>query len=391
MSGLKNKLPPSSKSFHHFEKKSIIGLENISNTLNRIEERLDSQRSFYERRLSELENNQEILKKQIYYYSEASMNDDKKSDFQMRCELFRRLPDATGVIRISQLATVKLMSELDSILRKNNIDYWFGYGSLLGAFIRKGPLPWDDDIDICLHRENLKKLIEILEHDDTYQITIVYDWYVKCIQYRFCPKNVKIPVFIDIGVWDYGVKRTDENEEKVQRIRFELMEELDRLKLPYWESRGVLPKPGSGFARQIGDDVFLEEWKDYNDKKIEKETSLIQNVFDKYVEKAKRNGLIVSRDKANSYIYSFDNLTIPNRRMIYEKKMIEPTIKIKYDRLSVSCPHDPKAFLDTCYNAWPYLPHDSSILGCSHSNSMLFRRPDIQEEIHKFIGKPLIK
>ena len=58
------------------------------------------------------------------------------------------------------------MSILDEIVRicqKENLKYYIAYGSLLGAVRHKGYIPWDDDMDIAMQREDYEKLLAILK------------------------------------------------------------------------------------------------------------------------------------------------------------------------------------------------------------------------------------
>ncbi len=71
------------------------------------------------------------------------------------------LPKATGQIRDIQLANLALLKELDYVCKQNNLQYWLDWGSLLGAIRHKGFIPWDDDIDVSMLRNDYEKVVEI--------------------------------------------------------------------------------------------------------------------------------------------------------------------------------------------------------------------------------------
>lgn len=54
-----------------------------------------------------------------------------------------------------------LLLEIDALCKKHNIEYWLEAGTLLGAQRHAGFIPWDDDIDIAMTRENYEKLIQL--------------------------------------------------------------------------------------------------------------------------------------------------------------------------------------------------------------------------------------
>lgn len=58
-----------------------------------------------------------------------------------------------------------LLLELDAICRKHQIIYYLVGGSALGAVRHKGFLPWDDDADIVITKDNWEKLKRVFETD----------------------------------------------------------------------------------------------------------------------------------------------------------------------------------------------------------------------------------
>ena len=95
---------------------------------------------------------QEIIKikKQLPYETYKLNNADIKT-----------IPPANGQLRDIQLANLALLKELDYVCKKNNIDYWIDFGTLLGAVRHKGFIPWDDDIDTGMLRADYNEIVDI--------------------------------------------------------------------------------------------------------------------------------------------------------------------------------------------------------------------------------------
>lgn len=54
--------------------------------------------------------------------------------------------------------SLDLLFRFDEVCRKHQLKYTLAYGSLLGAIRHNGFIPWDDDIDIFMPREDYEKL-----------------------------------------------------------------------------------------------------------------------------------------------------------------------------------------------------------------------------------------
>lgn len=54
-----------------------------------------------------------------------------------------------------------MLKLLDDICKKYSLKYFVAYGTLLGAVRHKGFVPWDDDIDVFMLRDDYNKLARI--------------------------------------------------------------------------------------------------------------------------------------------------------------------------------------------------------------------------------------
>lgn len=64
----------------------------------------------------------------------------------------------TDLKEIQSLA-LKILIQVDEFCKDHEIDYFLAYGTLLGAVRHKGFIPWDDDIDIWMKRDNFNRLV----------------------------------------------------------------------------------------------------------------------------------------------------------------------------------------------------------------------------------------
>ena len=150
---------------------------------------------------------QEIIKikKQLPYETYKLNNADIKT-----------IPSASGQLRDIQLANLALLKELDYVCKKNNINYWIDFGTLLGAVRHKGFIPWDDDIDTGMLRADYNEIVDIF--NKTSRNPDIYADYYRCpnnpcqmivkIQHKKCPH-----LFVDIFPYDFTDKFLDEKEQ----------------------------------------------------------------------------------------------------------------------------------------------------------------------------------
>ena len=118
----------------------------------------------------------------------------------------------------------ELLKKFDSFCKENRIRYFLSNGTLLGAVKYGGFIPWDDDIDVLVPREDYERLITLFEDDDRYKLFA----YERNQKYRypfakFCDMTTRkeelninngVDLGIDIDVFPLDVWSNDLREAK---------------------------------------------------------------------------------------------------------------------------------------------------------------------------------
>lgn len=125
-----------------------------------------------------------------------------------------------------QQFSLAILKDVAGFCERNGLRYSLGYGTLLGAVRHKGFIPWDDDIDIMMPREDYEKFRELYRSDefsfiDSRNTPDCYIAFGRVCDTRRTLAVSSIPwVRKDVGVWIdiFPVDRIPDDMETFRRI-----------------------------------------------------------------------------------------------------------------------------------------------------------------------------
>ncbi|MBQ7450489.1 LicD family protein [bacterium] len=242
------------------------------------------------------------------------------------------VPTAKGKLREDQLKFLDFSKEIIDELQANGLKPWISWGTLLGAVRHKGYIPWDDDIDIDLIREDFEKAKEYFKEN--------YVWMEP----------------------DYTIHSNKEIDEIMRK------NPNKKVIVRYFSSLKVYK--GESLNKSIWIDIFPQDY--YNDKfSLNDLKKLSDNMKDKiieidnckkvinYYEEILKNPDIISKnsDKITAGIGSYP-LLFYNINYFLKKEDIFPLKTMQFENYELPCPNNPEKYLKMVYKDYMKFPKD---------------------------------
>lgn len=158
-----------------------------------------------------------------------------------------------------------VLFKIDDICRENGLTYFLDSGTLLGAVRHKGFIPWDDDIDIAMFREDYNRLADIIQNghyglnflrieecpDTIYPYGKICDTSTTLVE-----KNFRTPegygAFVDVFPLDYAPDDSDAQKRLRRRLRREVKVITHSARTGYEHSSSKLKSLERRFALRGG-------------------------------------------------------------------------------------------------------------------------------------------
>lgn len=165
-------------------------------------------------------------------------------------KFFRDMPGFGGTLATLQEGNLLLLKRLRELCDRHGLRFWMLGGTLLGAVRHGGYIPWDDDIDVGMLREDYLRLREILAGHPVLQVAEYCnnrDFNGKPIftqVVKLTAADDHSPFWVDILLYDYAGRRDGDPEQlwaDITRVRRDTEDRLialrSRLQKTYWDEQ----------------------------------------------------------------------------------------------------------------------------------------------------------
>lgn len=247
-----------------------------------------------------------------------------------------------------------LLVEFDKVCRKHNLKYFMAFGSLLGVVRHKGFIPWDDDVDVCMLRDDYDKLLQLSEEfqhpyflqvpskDNGYYFshTKLRNSNTSAVSLPFRYEKFNQGIALDIFVLDNCVKETAED---------------------IWNQQNEINKANSAVMR--ASNLFPSESDKARIRQHEgvNPTDLIN----------RSNYLATCNSDKNTDIVICASLTVyKHYKLMWKKSDLEELIEVNFYGHLLYIPKNYDAILSTTYGDYmKYPPVEER--GCWHNNEII--------------------
>jgi len=269
-------------------------------------------------------------------------NDLNKIELFLRRFDPSRLPRNEGALWDVQKTELDFVKEiLFDIYENTDLKPFMDFGTLLGAVRHKGFVPWDDDVDFTLLRDDYEKLIDYLSKKYIWVDTS--DWDVTCVrdERKYVMETLdKYPNQTFVVRLSRALKCFNGTSDHYHAVDF--------FALDYYNDRHNVPTL-QGYIDDLKKEYVkiapkkMQDWFDFYKKEIGKNLEIVKDST------IIHGGI----DNYGTYFY--------NVKAVRRKEDIFPLKKLKFEDAEFYAPNNPHEYLKAIYNNYLRMPANIKI------------------------------
>lgn len=256
------------------------------------------------------------------------------------------------LLRKVQLAQLEIAKEVKRVCEENNIKYFLDSGTLLGAVRHKGFIPWDDDMDIGMLREEYNKFIKIAPQklSDAYYLQTwdTDEYYANAFakvrkkntiyaEYNCRYSKVGNELYIDIFPYDVYPDVSKKRKKQGKKVNLYRCTLLIKNGVYPWKATGGRLKNFGRFIKYLPyliSSLFMYK----------------KNIKEKYL-----RAMYMYNNEDSEYLYEQAG-SASYGKWIVPRKCFEKYSELVFEDTSFSCPVDSELYLKSVYGDYMKLP-----------------------------------
>lgn len=255
----------------------------------------------------------------------------------------KRIISTTELKRIQ----LDLLDVLDNYCANHELNYYLTYGTLIGAIRHKGYIPWDDDIDVMMPRQDYEKLladfnrmtekphIRVISHeiDSDYYLPFAKLISTETVMQEEVNSKYEIGVYIDIFPLDNLSNSYESARKMVKKVYF--YNELMLFKnLTYNKNRAWYKNIALGIGRILS--VFWSR--------------------DKLIRQINNFGINRKDNNFTTYVGTVTGITEGDERAIFKSEWFKDSSVVEFEGHFYNAPIGYDEFLRNIYGNYMELP-----------------------------------
>lgn len=258
-------------------------------------------------------------------------------------------------LRKLQLAELDILEQIIKILEENKLRYFMMGGTLLGAVRHNGFIPWDDDIDIGMPREDYEKFLDIVYNNlkepysvDYYKFAenkkeYISNYIPKIQNNNFKIKNNTAIISREISAWIDIFPLDGMPNNKIKRNMHKMHLLYRRLLLKYSEFSKIVNQETKN--RPIHETILIYIGKIINFEKILNTYKCLEKL-DKVMKKYKY--------EESKYVVNF--MGAYKFKEMFEKTIYDETQDYKFEKFTLKGPKNYDFVLKQLYGDYMKIP-----------------------------------